>query len=150
MAGPTPVDRRVSRFMREPLSVRHAASVIVAATTVVVLASGVAMRLVDHDEYPNIARGFWWAIQTVTTVGYGDVTPKHVSGRIVAVLVMLWGIAFLSIMVASITSTLIARASREQAAAIEDREESQDVRLVELSARLERVEGLLRQLVERV
>jgi voltage-gated potassium channel len=149
LAGPTPVDRRVSRFMREPLSVRHAASVIVAATTLVVLASGVAMRLLDHDEYPNLARGFWWAIQTVTTVGYGDVTPKHVSGRIVAVLVMLWGIAFLSIMVASITSALIARAAREQTAAIEGHERSQDVHLAELAARLEQVERLLRQLVER-
>jgi voltage-gated potassium channel Kch len=149
MSGQTPVDRRVSRFMREPVSVRHAASVIVSATTLVVLASGVAMRLLDHDEYPNVARGFWWAIQTVTTVGYGDVTPKHLSGRIVAVLVMLWGIAFLSILVASITSAFVARAEREQTAALEGHEESQDARLDELAARLERMEGLLRQLVER-
>ncbi len=135
--------------MREPVSVRHAASVIVGATTLVVLASGVAMRLLDHEEYPNVTRGFWWAMQTVTTVGYGDVTPRHLSGRIVAVIVMLWGIAFVSILVASITSAFVARAEREQTAALEGREESQDARLDELAARLERMEGLLRQLVER-
>jgi voltage-gated potassium channel Kch len=149
MAGQTPVERRVSRFMREPVSVRHAASVIVAATTLVVLASGVAMRLLDHAEYPNVSRGFWWAIQTVTTVGYGDVTPQHLSGRIVAVLVMLWGIAFLSITVASITSAFIARAAREQTAVFEVHERSQDARLEEVAARLDRVEDLLRQLIER-
>ena len=33
------------------------------------------MRLLDPSEYPSIGRGLWWAIQTVTTVGYGDVTP---------------------------------------------------------------------------
>jgi voltage-gated potassium channel Kch len=149
MSGQPPVDRGVSRFMREPVSVRHAASVIVGATTLVVLASGVAMRLLDHEEYPNVTRGFWWAMQTVTTVGYGDVTPRHLSGRIVAVIVMLWGIAFVSILVASITSAFVARAEREQTAALEGREESQDARLDELAARLERMEGLLRQLVER-
>ena len=42
------------------------------------------MRVLDHKEYPNIFIGMWWAIQTVTTVGYGDVTPKAVAGRIVA------------------------------------------------------------------
>ena len=149
MSGQPPVDRSVSRFLREPVSVRHAASVIVGATTLVVLASGVAMRLLDHEEYPNVTRGFWWAMQTVTTVGYGDVTPRHLSGRIVAVIVMLWGIAFVSILVASITSAFVARAEREQTAALEGREESQDARLDELAARLERMEGLLRQLVER-
>ena len=60
--------------------------------------------------------GMWWAIQTVTTVGYGDVTPKAVAGRIVGTFVMLEGIAFLAIITAAITSTFVARAGREYAA----------------------------------
>ena len=40
--------------------------------------SGILMRVLDHREYPNIFIGMWWAIQTVTTVGYGDVTPRRV------------------------------------------------------------------------
>jgi voltage-gated potassium channel len=51
----------------------------------------------------------------VTTVGYGDVTPQHPSGRFVGVLVMLEGIAFLTITTAVITSTFVARAERERA-----------------------------------
>ena len=139
----------MSKFLREPVSVRNAAGVIVTATTLVVLASGVAMRLLDHEEYPNVERGFWWAVQTVTTVGYGDVTPKHVSGRIVATVVMLWGIAFLSITVAVITSAFVARQEKDLAEAEAAHEAAQDDRLDELSARLERMEGLLRQLVDR-
>jgi len=39
-------------------------------TLLVTLASGVAMRLIDPEEFPTIGRGLWWAAQTVTTVGY--------------------------------------------------------------------------------
>jgi voltage-gated potassium channel Kch len=60
------------------------------------------------------------ALQTVTTVGYGDMTPARTSGRIVAAFVMLQGIAFLAILVAAITSTFVAREEREQAEAREE------------------------------
>ena len=95
----------MSRFLKEPPSVRTAAGVIVTATTVVVVAGGVLMRLLDHGEYADIWVGMWWALQTVTTVGYGDVTPKEPVGRIIATFVMLQGIAFLAITTAAITST---------------------------------------------
>jgi voltage-gated potassium channel Kch len=58
----------------------------------------------------------WWALQTVTTVGYGDVTPKHVAGRFVGAFVMLEGIAFLAIVTAVITSSFVARAEQEHEA----------------------------------
>ena len=93
---------------------RTAAGVIVTATTVVVVAGGVLMRLLDHGEYADIWVGMWWALQTVTTVGYGDVTPKEPVGRIIATFVMLQGIAFLAITTAAITSTFVARASKER------------------------------------
>jgi voltage-gated potassium channel len=109
VARPNLIERRMSRFLREPPSVRTAASVIVVATAIVVVGGGVAMRLLDHDEYPNVWVGMWWALQTVTTVGYGDVTPRHTSGRIVGAFVMLEGIAFLTIIIAAITSTFVAR-----------------------------------------
>jgi voltage-gated potassium channel len=144
---PNPIERRTSRFLRSPPSVRTAASVIVTATAVVVVAGGIFMRLFDHEEYSNVWVGMWWALQTVTTVGYGDVTPKHVSGRIVAAVVMLEGIAFLTIIIAAITSTFVARAAGERAAAEEEREETAEqrieARLDDLALRLGRVETLL-------
>lgn len=139
----------MSRFLREPVSVRNAANVIVVATATVVVASGVLMRVLDHREYPNVARGLWWAMQTVTTVGYGDVTPQNTSGRIIAAVVMLWGIAFLSILIAAITSTFVARAASERAAqAGTEGGERLEARLDDLSSRLERVEVLLTRLTD--
>ena len=107
------IERRIDRFMREPPSVRNAAGVIVLVTGSIVVGAGVLISVIDHDEYPSIGLGLWWALQTVTTVGYGDVTPAHVSGRIVGAVVMLQGIALLAIVTAVITSTFVARASRD-------------------------------------
>ena len=137
----------MTRFLREPPSVRTAAGVIVTATTVVVVAGGVVMRLLDHAEYSNVWVGMWWALQTVTTVGYGDVTPKNPSGRIIAAFVMLQGIAFLAITTAAITSTFVARASKEreraQAADEDDAEVRIEARLLSIDQRLDRVEKML-------
>ena len=92
---------------------RNAAGVIVVATLVVVVGGGVLIRVIDHEEYPSVGVGMWWALQTVTTVGYGDVTPARLSGRLVGAAVMLEGIAFIAIVTAVITSSFVARASRE-------------------------------------
>jgi voltage-gated potassium channel Kch len=149
-----PIERRIGKFLREPASIRTAASVIVTATLVIVVAGGVAMRLLDHGEYPTIWVGMWWAIQTVTTVGYGDVTPTHPSGRFVAAIVMLEGIAILAITTAAITSTFVARAQKErglaEAAAEEVQVEHLLARFDELSARLDRIESLLERPAGRV
>ena len=142
----------MTKFLREPVSIRGAAGTIVLATAVVVAVSGVLMTLLDHGEYPGFFRGMWWALQTVTTVGYGDVTPQHLSGRIVAIAVMLEGIALLAIVTSAITSSFVERAQRAYAAK-EDAEdqlehEHLDARFDELAARLERVETLLRALTK--
>lgn len=118
------IERRIEHFMRQPPSVRNAAGVIVVATAVVTVGAGALISLIDSDEYPNVGIGLWWAIQTVTTVGYGDVAPKDVVGRVVAALVMLYGIAFIAIVTAVITSTFVARASRDYDAAHREEEES--------------------------
>jgi voltage-gated potassium channel len=150
MARPRLIERRLSRFLSEPVSVRNAASLITATTAIVVVGSGVLMWLLDRSEYPSIGRGLWWAMQTVTTVGYGDVTPENTSGRVVAVVVMLWGIAFVAILVAAITSTFVARAERERAQADNhDREAADDrdqARFDDLVARLDRMEEALSRL----
>jgi voltage-gated potassium channel Kch len=147
------IDKAMSRFLREPVSVRGAAATIVTATGVVVVASGVLMRVLDAREYPNIYRGMWWALQTVTTVGYGDVTPRNVNGRVVAAVVMFEGIALLAIVTAAVTSSFVERAQRARHAAEEaaerQEEERLDVRLDDLAARLERVETMLRSLTDR-
>ena len=111
------IERRFTKFMNAPPTIRSAVSTIVTATLAVVVVSGVLMRFFDHEEFGNVWLGMWWAIQTVTTVGYGDVTPRAVIGRLVATVVMLQGIAFIAIITAVITSSFVARATRARDAA---------------------------------
>jgi voltage-gated potassium channel Kch len=153
VAWPTKlVERQMTRFLHKPVSVRAAASVIVTATSVVVVVGGVLIRVLDPHEFPNIWLGMWWALQTATTVGYGDVTPKDVGGRIVAAFVMLEGVAFLAIITAAITSNFVARAQRERGAAEVGAEEKEEERLEarfdDLDARLDRLEAMLGKLTK--
>jgi voltage-gated potassium channel len=138
------MERSMSRFLRSPPTVTNAARVIVFATSLVVVISGALMRFLDPHEFPNIWIGMWWAIQTVTTVGYGDVTPHRVGGRIVAGFIMLEGIAFLAIVTAAVTSTFIARAEEERAREQGRDEQAITHRFDELDARLDQIEALLR------
>jgi len=149
-AAPRPpnlFERRMSKFLREPPSIRLAASVIVTATALIVIGGGALIRVLDHREYPNVWLGMWWSIQTVTTVGYGDVTPKDVAGRLVGAFVMLEGIAFVAIVTAAITSTFVARAEAEREAALAEEagtsENRLEARLDEIAERLGRIESQL-------
>jgi voltage-gated potassium channel len=125
-----PIERRLGRILREPVSVRAAAGMIVTSTAVVVVVAGVLMSAVDNGEYPNIWIGMWWALQTVTTVGYGDVTPETVAGRAVGALIMLEGVAFIAIVTAAITSTFVSRAKDKYESA-QSKEELSDRELME-------------------
>ena len=142
------VERRLSRFLREPPSIRLAAETIVTATALVVIGGGVLMTAIDHREYPSVWLGMWWSLQTVTTVGYGDVVPRDVAGRLLAAFVMLEGAAFLAIVTAAITSTFVARATRARSEALAQDEQTEDDRMAarfeELDRRLDRIEALLR------
>ncbi len=129
------IERKLNRFLRDPPSVRGAMGVIVVATATVVVAGGALMRFIDHKEYSSIWVGMWWAIQTVTTVGYGDVTPENPAGRIVAALLMLEGVAFLTIITAAITSTFVHRASQLRSPDEGTEERSLHTRFDELEAR---------------
>jgi voltage-gated potassium channel len=116
------VVRRFEMFRRAPLSVRNAMAVIVAATLVSVLVGGVLITLVDREEFPKLGTGLWWALQTVTTVGYGDVTPENAAGRLVGALFLLEAIAFVTIVTAVITSSFVERARQQQIAESESAE----------------------------
>jgi voltage-gated potassium channel Kch len=140
------LERKLSRVLSEPPSVRVATGVIVSATAVVVVGSGVLIWLLDHSEYPNIWVGMWWALQTVTTVGYGDVSPTTPSGRIIAAFVMLYGVAFVTIFVAAITSIFVTRASQERGLAEDQAEQRIEARLNVIDDRLGRLEDMLRKL----
>jgi voltage-gated potassium channel Kch len=139
------LERKFSRVLAEPPSVRVATGVIVSATAIVVVGSGILIWALDHGEYPNIWVGMWWALQTVTTVGYGDVSPTNPSGRIIASFVMLYGVAFVTVFIAAITSIFVTRAAAERGIAEDEAGQRIEARLDLIDDRLGRLEDLLRR-----
>jgi voltage-gated potassium channel len=112
-ALPAPAETVEERTPRWAVILRKSVTPVGAIRTVAVLSllltvlSAVLMCTFDAEEFPTFGTALWWATQTVTTVGYGDVAPDATSGRIVAVLVMLDGTALLTVSTAAITATFI-------------------------------------------
>lgn len=63
----------------------------------------------------SFAEAAWWAIVTITTVGYGDLYPVTTTGRLIAVGLMIGGIALLGIVTATLASWLVDKVSAEDA-----------------------------------
>ena len=147
MADETQLERWLDRVVARATRPRGAAILIATISTVITIAAGALMTIVDHDHFPNIGSGLWWAVQTVTTVGYGDHVPETAIGQLVASLVMLLGIGFLTVITAAITSTFVARARRAQPAA--DGEGLTPEQFRQLDRRLERIEAALSRLPPR-
>lgn len=95
------------RLIERASTPRRAIRTIAGFTFVATVVGGLLMHLVDRREYPTIWSGLWWSAQTVTTVGYGDSVPSATGGRIVAVYVMFTGVAFLTVVTAAVTATLM-------------------------------------------
>jgi voltage-gated potassium channel len=126
-------------LLQESLTARRAAGIIAGVTFLMTIAGGILVRLVDRQEYPTIGKGLWFALQTVTTVGYGDATPARTSGRIVATVLMLTAIGFLAVITASVTAALVESGRRRHG-----RTTRVEERLDEVNARLDRIEAALR------
>jgi voltage-gated potassium channel len=137
-AVPAKVPLTARLLLRESLTARRAAGIIALFTLVITVAGGILERVVDHHEFPTIGRGLWFALQTVTTVGYGDVTPKHSDGRFIGAVVMLAGIGFLAVITASVTASLV-ESSRRRYVAKADADVARQLK--ELSERLARIES---------
>jgi len=94
-------------LLRRELTPARAGWAIASATAGVTLVCGIVIRFVDPGDFSSVGQGLWWAVQTVTTVGYGDIVPHHVSGRLVGAVLMLSGIGFLTVVTAVITAAFL-------------------------------------------
>jgi voltage-gated potassium channel len=142
----SPYPRGARVLLGKQLTARRAARIIISVTVLLTLAAGVLMHFTDRKTFPNIGDSMWWSVQTVTTVGYGDLVPTSTAGRILASLVMLVGIGFLTIVTASITSTFIESTRRRLERA--GPAEALGAKLEEIGARLEAIESDLGKLAQ--
>lgn len=109
-----------------------------AAALVLVVAAGWAFSAVE--DVP-LGDGVWWAMATVTTVGYGDVVPDSTGGRLIGVCLMLVGVALFGLLLGTATERLLPRTRAGNAA---DAEASG--KLDEVLRRLDRLEELERRI----
>jgi voltage-gated potassium channel len=111
------ISKRVSKRGVRP---RDAAILIVIVWTVSIVVFGVVEHLVDGKTFGSVWLGMWWGVQTVTTVGYGDVVPDQTIGQVFASLLMLGGLSLLAVFTAAITSAFVTEAQNERRDAGDD------------------------------
>jgi len=136
MADNTRFERWLDRMLARATTPRGAGVVIATVSTSITVAAGLLMTVVDGDNFPSLGSGLWWGVQTVTTVGYGDHVPTTVAGQLLAALVMLLGIGFLTVITAAITSTFMSRSGRAS-----DADALTAEQLRQINERLERIEA---------
>lgn len=79
----------------------------------VMILGGLILRTLETGDIAEGEAPFWWAIVTMTTVGYGDYAPSTSEGRIFAVLVMFAGISLTAMFTAVISSIFVAKRIRK-------------------------------------
>jgi len=105
---------------------------LITVTVILATAFGVLLVLVEPG-VETVEEGVWWAIVTLTTVGYGDLYPATTEGRIVGALLMMLSIVFVATMTAVMAATFV-----------DDDRPDLTAELAELNDRLERIEMVLR------
>jgi voltage-gated potassium channel len=125
------------RVLFTPEGVRFAALL----TVLTALAGGAAFASVEDK---TLGDGVYWAVTTMTTVGYGDITPKTTEGKVITVTVMLVGIGFATLLVGAIAERFVRR-EVEEVEEVELTEDDVLGEVTDLSARLQRLERALQQ-----
>jgi len=146
---------RALRFLRivialkrgvKPISdvlVKNSLHYVTLITILLVISSGIAFNWLEHRviSIQGILQGIWWAITTVTTVGYGDLYPESHAGRILAVAVMIIGIGFVAILTANIASYFVKKDKNKENEDQDKKDENQLIleRLEELSKKIDEI-----------
>lgn len=85
---------------------RRGVGYALALTVLVALGAGGLFALLEPGSR-TFGDAMWWAVVTITTVGYGDIIPATPLGRIAGVVVMLMGIGFVAILTAAIAAHFV-------------------------------------------
>jgi voltage-gated potassium channel len=115
---------------------RRVFAYLVGATGTIAVLTGLIAHLIDRKDFPTFGIGVWWSIVTLGTVGYGDVVPHTAWGRVLGGFVIVFGVTFISFLVAIVTS-LFVDASRA------DEQDTRDAQHAE-------IQGLLRDIDARL
>lgn len=84
---------------------------------ILILGSSLCMYTAEHEVQPNVFRdafsGIWWAVSTVLTVGYGDIYPVTLMGRIMAIIIAILGVGVVAIPTGIISAGFVEQYQRK-------------------------------------
>jgi voltage-gated potassium channel len=129
------IEKRLTEALLS-LTLRKAVGLIVAVATSLAIGAAVLERLLEPEVFDTYPHALWFAITTVSTVGYGDIVPESGAGRMVASALMLTGLGLIPLITSVVVSILVSQRSREAR-----EQEMQDLRLI-----LERLDSVDRRL----
>jgi voltage-gated potassium channel Kch len=129
-------DRVRIRHWMERLTLFRVIRTIVILATILVIVGGILVRVVEPETFTSIGLSFWYAVTTVTTVGYGDVVPHTTAGRLVGTVLMLAGVSLIPL----VTSVAVSILTTKRTQVLYD---AQDERLTRMEARLDQLAASL-------
>jgi voltage-gated potassium channel len=112
-----------------------------------IIGGGAAFAAVETAQKLSTWDGIWWAVSTVTTVGYGDIVPKTDAGRVIGIAVMVIGVGYVAMLTAALAQVFLTGLIGKEAKAVErETHYAEDVvltRLDALAAQMDRLEHRL-------
>jgi voltage-gated potassium channel len=94
------------------LTLRKAVGLIVGLAATLSFVAAFLERLID-PEFNTFGTALWWAVSTVSTVGYGDYVPVSTAGRFIASVLMLTGLSLIPLITSVVVSILVSQRTRE-------------------------------------
>ncbi len=98
--------RAMQLFFASMLDVFDVIFVVLATILIIVLISGNLIYYLEPETFPNAYIGCWWSLVTMTTVGYGDMVPVTVAGKIEAAVLMLTGVTMFALLTGTVSIKL--------------------------------------------
>jgi voltage-gated potassium channel len=122
----------------ERLTIWRAVRTIAVVVVALVLVGAFLVRVLEPKTFDDFGLSAWWAVTTVSTVGYGDIVPVTTQGRIVGTVLMITGVSLIPLVTSVVVSILAAK--RAEA---ESRDEARQIEA--LTAQLARIEEQLKR-----
>jgi voltage-gated potassium channel len=120
----------------EQLTVWRAVRTIILVVLLLVFLGALLVRVLEPKTFDDFGLSLWWAVETVSTVGYGDIVPVTTQGRIVGTVLMITGVSMIPLITSIVVSILTAKRALAQSNA-----EAQQIEA--LSAQVARLEQQL-------
>jgi len=138
VSTPTPLaaTRPHLQTWMERLTVWRAVRTIALVVLVLVFAGALLVRLLEPKTFDDFGLSLWWAVETVTTVGYGDIVPVTPQGRIVGTVLMITGVSMIPLITSIVVSILTAKRARSQNLAKAEQIEALSAQIARLEEQL--------------